>query len=63
MPKTFKKEFIANGAVAHVIKRPSGKHTFIYEIRYRRNGYNISASAKRFRSRSLSARCAPSNSR
>ncbi len=46
MPKTFKKEFILNGAVAHVIKRPSGKHTYIYEIRYRRNGYNISASAK-----------------
>lgn len=46
MPTTFKKEFIANGAVAHVIKRKSGKHTFIYEIRYRRNGYNISASAK-----------------
>lgn len=46
MPKTFKKEFILNGAVAHVIKRPSGKRTFIYEIRYRRNGYNISASAK-----------------
>ena len=46
MPKTFKKEFILNGAVAHVIKRPSGKHTFVYEIRYRRNGYNISASSK-----------------
>lgn len=46
MTKTFKKEFIANGAVAHVIKRQSGKYTYIYEIRYRRNGYNISASAK-----------------
>ena len=45
MPKTFKREFIANGCVAHVIKRPSGKHTFFYEIRYRRNGYNVSAGA------------------
>ena len=46
MPKTFKKEFIINGYTTHVIKRPSGKHGHIYEIRYRRNGYNISASSK-----------------
>ena len=46
MPKTFKKEFILHGAVAHVIKRPSGKSSFTYEIRYRRNGYNISATSK-----------------
>ena len=46
MPKTFKKEFIANGAVAHIIKRESGKNTFCYEVRYRRNGFNISASSK-----------------
>ena len=45
MAKTFKKEFIANGLVARVIKRQSGKRTFVYEIRYRRNGYNISASS------------------
>lgn len=45
MPKTFRKEFIASGAVAHIIKRPSGKNTFCYEIRYRRNGYNITASS------------------
>ena len=45
MAKTFKKEFIANGLVARVIKRQSGKKTFLYEIRYRRNGYNISASS------------------
>ena len=45
MAKTFKKEFIANGLVARVIKRQSGKRTFLYEIRYRRNGYNISASS------------------
>ena len=46
MSKTFKKEFIANGCVAHIIKRPSGKSGFFYEIRYRRNGYNISVSNK-----------------
>ncbi len=44
MSKTFKKEFIANGCVGHVIKRPSGKKGFYYEIRYRRNGYNITVS-------------------
>lgn len=46
MSKTFKKEFIAGGFVAHIIKRPSGKSGFYYEIRYRRNGYNITASNK-----------------
>ena len=45
MAKTFKREFIANGLVARIIKRQSGKKTFFYEIRYRRNGYNISASS------------------
>ena len=45
MAKTFKKEFIANGLVARIIKRQSGKRSFVYEIRYRRNGYNISASS------------------
>ena len=44
MSKTFKKEFIANGCVGHVIKRPSGKKGCYYEIRYRRNGYNITSS-------------------
>ena len=45
MSKTFKKEFIANGCVGRTIKRPSGKRSFCYEIRYRRNGYNISVSS------------------
>ena len=45
MSKTFKKEFIANGLCAHVIKRVSGKNSFCYEIRYRSNGYNITASS------------------
>lgn len=44
MSKTFKKEFIANGCAGRVIKRPSGKKGFYYEIRYRRNGYNITVS-------------------
>ncbi|MBQ9113870.1 MAG: tyrosine-type recombinase/integrase family protein [Clostridia bacterium] len=45
MAKTFKKEFIANGLAARVIKRQSGKNTFLYEIRYRRNGYRIEVSS------------------
>ena len=45
MASTFKKVFIANGLCAHVIKKPSGKNTFCYEIRYRANGYCISASS------------------
>ena len=46
MSKTFKKEFIANGLVTHIVKRPSGKRGFYYEIQYRRNGYYITASSK-----------------
>ncbi len=46
MSKTFKREFIANGMAAHIIERPSGKHGVIYEIRYRRNGYDIAVSNK-----------------
>lgn len=45
MSYSFKKVFIANGLAAHVIKRESGKTSFCYEIRYRSNGYNISASS------------------
>lgn len=45
MAETFKKEFILNGLAARVIKRQCGKNSFVYEIRYRRNGYNISASS------------------
>ena len=48
MHKTFKKEFIANGLIAHVIKRKRGKNAFIYEIRYRRNGFNIRVSSADF---------------
>ncbi len=45
MAITFKKEFIANGLCAHVIKRESGRNSYCYEIRYRSNGYNITASS------------------
>lgn len=44
MSNSFKKQFIVD-MVAHITKRPSGKNGFIYEIRYRKNGYNISASS------------------
>ena len=46
MPKTFRKEFRVEGCTAHVRKRPCGKDTFTYEIRYRRNGYNITITDK-----------------
>ena len=46
MPKSFKQEYRVQGCTAHIRKRKSGKETFTYEIRYRRNGYNVTASAK-----------------
>ena len=45
MASTFKKVFIANGLIAHVLKKTSGKHSFCYEIRYRANGYDIRSSS------------------
>ena len=45
MPKTFRKEFRTEGCTAHVRKRRSGKNNCNYEIRYRRNGYNITVSS------------------
>lgn len=45
MATTFKKEFIANGLVAHITKRESGKNSYCYEIRYRSNGYKIETSS------------------
>ncbi len=45
MSVTFKKEFIANGLAAHVLKKESGRNSYCYEIRYRSNGYNIIASS------------------
>lgn len=46
MPKTFRKEFRADGCTARIRRKQSGKNGYIYEIRYRRNGYDISASNK-----------------
>ena len=45
MPTSFKQEFRIQGCTAHIRKRQSGKNTFVYEIRYRRNGYNVIASS------------------
>ncbi len=46
MPKTFKKEFRADGCTARIRKRQTGKNSYTYEIRYRRNGYNITITDK-----------------
>lgn len=45
MPKTLRNEFRADGCTAHITKRKSGKNNYCYEIRYRRNGYNVSVSS------------------
>ena len=45
MPKTFKNEFRVQGCTARIRQRKSGKTTWNYEIRYRRNGYNVCVSA------------------
>lgn len=44
MPKTFRKEFRVDGCTSHIRERKSGKNSVSYEIRYRRNGYNITVS-------------------
>lgn len=61
--KTFKKEFIANGLAARIIQRPSGKNGVYYEIRYRRNGYNITASSTDLgeAKRKFLEKCSPTN--
>ena len=46
MPTTFRKEFRADGCTARIRKKPSGKNGYIYEIRYRRNGYDVGVSNK-----------------
>ena len=46
MPKAFRKEFRVDGCTARIRKKPSGKSGYIYEIRYRRNGYDIGVSNK-----------------
>lgn len=46
MPKTFKREFRIRGGYAHIRKRSDDRYNESYEIRYRKNGYNISASGR-----------------
>ena len=45
MPKTFKKEFRTDGCTARVRRKRSGTRHWCYEIRYRRNGYDIAVSS------------------
>ncbi|MDY6367334.1 MAG: hypothetical protein SPL13_02310 [Clostridia bacterium] len=46
MPKNFKKEFRVNGITARIYKRLIGKKKYTYDIKYRRNGYNIVITGK-----------------
>ena len=46
MPKTFRKELRIEGCTCKLRLRRSGKNKETYELRYRRNGYNISACGK-----------------
>lgn len=48
MPIQFRKQFILNDRLVRCRRRKSGKKTVNYEIRYRRNGYNISVSSNDF---------------
>ena len=41
MPTTFRKTFRTAGCNAHVLRRKSGKNSWNYMIRYRRDGYNV----------------------
>lgn len=45
MPKTFRREFRTQGCTAHIRKRRSGPYHWNYEVRYRKDGYNIAVSA------------------
>ena len=45
MPTTFRKTFRTAGCNAHVLRRKSGKNSWNYMIRYRRDGYNIVATS------------------
>ena len=46
MPQHFRKEFRAEGCTVRVRKRKISKNAYSYEIRYRRNGYNICVTNK-----------------
>ena len=45
MPTYFRKIFRTAGCNAHVLRRKSGKNSWNYMIRYRRDGYNIVATS------------------
>ena len=45
MPTTFRKTFRTAGCNAHVLRRKSGRNSWNYMIRYRRDGYNIVATS------------------
>lgn len=45
MTKTFKSDFAANGFAAHILKRKNTQNSFLFEIRYRRNGYYVHVTA------------------
>lgn len=45
METAFKKEFVHGGYVAHIVKYDNEDGTYLYEIRHRRNGYNILSSS------------------
>ena len=46
MPLQFRKEYRMDGTVVRCRKRPTGYNKFTYEMRYRRDGYNVTATAK-----------------
>lgn len=46
MPKTFKKEFRTDGCTARVYRRKIGKESYTYDIKYRRNSYNVTVTDK-----------------
>lgn len=45
MPKKFRQTFRIDGCAARVYRRKCGKHTYNYEIRYRKDGYDVYACA------------------
>ena len=46
MPLQFRKEYRIDGTVVRCRKRPTGLNKHTYEMRYRRDGYNVTATAK-----------------
>jgi len=46
MPQHFRKEFRTDGCTARIRRKKVSKNAYSYEIRYRRNGYNILATSK-----------------